>query len=170
MASRARYREAREDTDNDTIKVSPLPEESTRVLYGMGGSAGVERKRRRREAAGSSARSIDVNNTYYYFIWIESSCFSLSLSLFSFPESAEIAGHILLRSRALNFFSNFFSQSRLYATSLLAFPVQIDYFSDLFRFCRYSSTLEKCTLSKLGLLRPSHSLFCAIKVSRKQSS
>lgn len=79
MASRARYREAREDTDNDTIKVSPLPEESTRILYGMGGSAGVERKRRRREAAGSSARSIDVNNTYYYFIWIESSCFSLSL-------------------------------------------------------------------------------------------
>lgn len=36
MASRAQYREAREDIDNDTIKVSPLPEESTRVLYGIG--------------------------------------------------------------------------------------------------------------------------------------
>lgn len=87
-------------------------------------TTGVERKRRRREAAGSSIRSIDVNNTYYYFIWIESSCFSLSLSLFSFLESAEIAGHILLRSRALNF-SNFFSQSRLYATSLWPFPSKL---------------------------------------------
>lgn len=135
MASRAQYREAREDMDNDTIKVSPLPEESTRVLYGMGGSGhdwGVGRKRRRREPAGSSIRSIDVNNTYYYFIWIESSCFPLSPPFLFSGIGRNRGTHIVTIPISSQTSSSRKIETIRYLS--MAFPVQIDYFSDVFRF------------------------------------
>lgn len=162
VASRAQYRETREDIDNDTIKVSPLPEESTRVLYGWIG-AGVERKRRHREPAATSIRSIDVNNTYYYFIWIESPCFSLSLSLFGRNRGTHI----------VTILSNFFSQSRQYATSLRPFPcpnsLLFQYFPlvQILEHRRKMYSIETRIFARITTF--SHLLSRAMKMSGKHS-
>lgn len=98
----------------------------------IGPRLGVGRKRRRREPAGSSIRSIDVNNTYYYFIWIESSCFPLSPPFLFSGIGRNRGTHIVTIPISSQTSSSRKIETIRYLS--MAFPVQIDYFSDVFRF------------------------------------
>lgn len=135
--------EIRENIENDTIKVSPLPAESTRLLYGggrgMDRATGVERN-----DGIANLQEVRFGLSMWIIHTITTGRIALVFFRPSFSNRSKSRDTYCYDSGWIALFSNFFlAQSRLYlgserlaSSKLITFPV----FLGSFRFCRCSTT------------------------------